>query len=86
MVIPSVSCYVDTLFVGCLASTSVHWNLMLNLLFTNTIHPTAFVKAQANYTNASKDLVYVSFSEPCIDGGGFQCPSPDACNVSTLPS
>nr|XP_027123098.1 uncharacterized protein LOC113739892 isoform X1 [Coffea arabica] len=57
--------------VGC---TSYNWSV-------DTIPPTAFVTASTNFTNASKVLVYVSFSEPCIDGGGFQCSSPDACNL-----
>ncbi|GKV18958.1 hypothetical protein SLEP1_g29266 [Rubroshorea leprosula] len=47
----------------------------------DTVPPTAFVTAWRPFTNALNVSVNISFSEPCAGGGGFQCPSVNACNL-----
>ncbi|XP_043704153.1 uncharacterized protein LOC122654230 isoform X3 [Telopea speciosissima] len=47
----------------------------------DTVHPTAYVTAATSFTNALNVTVNISFSEPCIGGGGFGCLSVNACNL-----
>ncbi|KAL3512805.1 hypothetical protein ACH5RR_025522 [Cinchona calisaya] len=47
----------------------------------DTVPPTAYVTASTSFTSASNVPVNISFSEPCNDGGGFQCSSVNACNL-----
>ncbi|KAL1568226.1 hypothetical protein AAHA92_03621 [Salvia divinorum] len=45
----------------------------------DTVKPTANITGEINFTGASRVSVNISFSEPC--GGGFICPSVNACNL-----
>ncbi|KAJ4973650.1 hypothetical protein NE237_006824 [Protea cynaroides] len=47
----------------------------------DTVHPTADVTATTSFTNALNVTVNISFSEPCIGGGGFGCLSVNTCNL-----
>ncbi|CAI9112664.1 OLC1v1013138C3 [Oldenlandia corymbosa var. corymbosa] len=51
------------------------------MLFADTVPPTAQIITSKSFTNASNLQVNISFSEPCGGEGGFQCSSPDACNL-----
>lgn len=57
--------------VGC---ASYNWTI-------DTVHPTAYISASTFFTNALNVSVNISFSEPCIGGGGFGCSSVNACNL-----
>ncbi|KAJ4840198.1 hypothetical protein Tsubulata_002949 [Turnera subulata] len=46
----------------------------------DTVPPTAYVSS-ISFTNALTVPVNISFSEPCIGGGGFGCSSVNACNL-----
>ncbi|KAK7301544.1 hypothetical protein RJT34_12410 [Clitoria ternatea] len=47
----------------------------------DTIPPTATVTPSTSFTSALNVSVNISFTEPCIGGGGFGCKSVDACNL-----
>lgn len=49
----------------------------------DTVSPTAFVTASMPFTSAQNMSVNITFSEPCVGGGGFGCSSVNACDVST---
>ncbi|KAG6386568.1 hypothetical protein SASPL_151734 [Salvia splendens] len=54
------------------ACASYNWTV-------DTVKPTARITGETNFTSASRVSVNISFSEPC--GGGFVCPSVNACNL-----
>nr|KYP51571.1 hypothetical protein KK1_026599 [Cajanus cajan] len=47
----------------------------------DTIPPTAYVTASTSFTSSLNVSVNISFTEPCIGGGGFGCKSVNACNL-----
>ncbi|XP_061349296.1 uncharacterized protein LOC133294608 isoform X3 [Gastrolobium bilobum] len=47
----------------------------------DTIRPTAYVTAPTSFTSSLNVSVNITFSEPCIGGGGFGCKSVNACNL-----
>ncbi|XP_068638762.1 uncharacterized protein [Aristolochia californica] len=47
----------------------------------DTVPPTAYVSAESSFTNALNVSVDISFSKPCIGGGGFRCSSVNSCNL-----
>ncbi|KAG5035632.1 hypothetical protein JHK87_010542 [Glycine soja] len=51
------------------------------LYFSDTTPPTADVTASASFTSSLNVSVNISFTEPCIGGGGFGCKSVNACNL-----
>uniref|UniRef100_A0A5B7CA54 Bacterial Ig-like domain-containing protein n=1 Tax=Davidia involucrata TaxID=16924 RepID=A0A5B7CA54_DAVIN len=57
--------------VGC---ASYNW-------IVDMVPPTAYVIAATSFTNAPNISVNISFSEPCTGGGGFGCPSVNACDL-----
>ncbi|KAK4394718.1 hypothetical protein Sango_1626100 [Sesamum angolense] len=56
------------------ACASYNWTI-------DTVKPTAYITAATSFTSASYVSVNISFSEPCGGGGGFRCPSVNACNL-----
>ncbi|KAL0318488.1 UNVERIFIED_CONTAM: hypothetical protein Sangu_2005000 [Sesamum angustifolium] len=56
------------------ACASYNWTI-------DTVKPTAYITAATSFTSASHVSVNISFSEPCGGGGGFRCPSVNACNL-----
>ncbi|PIN20252.1 hypothetical protein CDL12_07057 [Handroanthus impetiginosus] len=57
-----------------IACASYNWTV-------DTVNPTATVTASTSFTNASRVLVNITFSELCGGGGGFRCSSVNACNL-----
>lgn len=55
---------------------------MFFFFFSDTLPPTATVTASTTFTSSLNVSVNISFTEPCIGGGGFGCKSVNACNVS----
>ncbi|XP_042498422.1 uncharacterized protein LOC122076880 [Macadamia integrifolia] len=47
----------------------------------DTVRPTAYVTVETSFTNALNVTVNISFTEPCIGGGGFGCLSVNSCNL-----
>ncbi|WVZ21431.1 hypothetical protein V8G54_008753 [Vigna mungo] len=47
----------------------------------DTTPPTAYVTASTSFTSSLNVSVNISFTEPCIGGGGFGCKSVNACNL-----
>ncbi|KAL2340917.1 hypothetical protein Fmac_008857 [Flemingia macrophylla] len=47
----------------------------------DTIPPTAYVTVSTSFTSSLNVSVNISFTEPCIGGGGFGCKSVNACNL-----
>ncbi|OIV98204.1 hypothetical protein TanjilG_28717 [Lupinus angustifolius] len=64
-------CNNGTQGLGC---ASYNWTI-------DTIPPTANVTASTSFTSSLNVSVNISFSEPCIGGGGFGCKSVNACNL-----
>lgn len=56
------------------ACRSYNWTI-------DTVKPTAYITASSQFTSGSQVDVNISFSEPCIGGGGFTCSSKDSCNL-----
>ncbi|KAJ7970605.1 Transmembrane protein [Quillaja saponaria] len=50
--------------------------------YIDTIHPTATISSEQNYTNASNIAIDVTFSEPCTGNGGFNCLNSSNCDVT----
>ena len=53
----------------------------LNILFADTVAPTAVVDAGAAFTNAQNVTVNMTFSEICEHDGGFVCTNSSFCEV-----
>ncbi|KAL4274505.1 uncharacterized protein LOC107622163 [Arachis ipaensis] len=47
----------------------------------DTVPPTAYITTSTNFTSSLNVTVNISFSEPCMGGGGFGCKSVNACNL-----
>ncbi|KFK34118.1 hypothetical protein AALP_AA5G103800 [Arabis alpina] len=47
----------------------------------DTVSPTAFVTASMPFTSAQNMSVNITFTEPCVGGGGFDCSSVNACDL-----
>ncbi|KAK6920679.1 hypothetical protein RJ641_014357 [Dillenia turbinata] len=47
----------------------------------DTVPPTASITASTSFTYAQNVSVNISFSEPCIGGGGFGCSDVNTCNL-----
>ncbi|KAL9314112.1 hypothetical protein ACSQ67_019564 [Phaseolus vulgaris] len=47
----------------------------------DTTPPTAHVSASTSFTSSLNVSVNISFTEPCIGGGGFGCKSVNGCNL-----
>ena len=58
----------------------------LNILFADTVAPTAVVVAGAAFTNAQNVTVNITFSEICEHDGGFVCTNSSFCEVSCTTS
>ncbi|KAF3436998.1 hypothetical protein FNV43_RR19751 [Rhamnella rubrinervis] len=57
--------------VGC---ATYNWTI-------DTVPPTASIMVSNSFTNSLNFSVNISFSEPCIGGGGFNCSSMNTCNL-----
>lgn len=49
----------------------------------DTVSPTASVTASMPFTSAQNVSVNITFTEPCVGGGGFRCSSVNACDVTS---
>ncbi|KAL1222119.1 hypothetical protein V5N11_009353 [Cardamine amara subsp. amara] len=47
----------------------------------DTVSPTAFVTASMPFTSAQNVSINITFTEPCVGGGGFGCSSVNACDL-----
>ncbi|CAG7869805.1 uncharacterized protein LOC103873166 isoform X1 [Brassica rapa] len=47
----------------------------------DTVSPTASVTASMPFTSAQNVSVNITFTEPCVGGGGFRCSSVNACDL-----
>lgn len=79
----------DTVMSPCIAWMCwiIHLSSLIlsscNIMYADTVSPTASVTASMPFTSAQNVSVNITFTEPCVGGGGFRCSSVNACDVST---
>ncbi|KOM40435.1 hypothetical protein LR48_Vigan04g063300 [Vigna angularis] len=68
-------------FEVCTRHEGLGYNCATYNWIVDTTPPTAYVTASTSFTSSLNVSVNISFTEPCIVGGGFGCKSVNACNL-----